>query len=159
MLSLENKIKINKSIVFVFLLLMLLSTGVNEAFAQQPISGTQFDTHPMHWARFWARGLFDRNLIYCPIWNIGNVTDVGLSPSHGMRWPGSQGNTFVGKANFYIASLVTDMSAYKGKVVPEKWDGEQLPIVTDSYFYHVTDWTPPQLSSDDSHQQVWAPIP
>lgn len=146
--------------IWVFLLFtILLLTAVDVAIAQQPLSGVQFDTHPMHWARFWARGLFDRNLLYCPIWNIGNVTDAALDPGHGMRWPGSQGNTFVGKANFYIASQVTDMSAYEGKVIPERWDGKQLPIVSDSYFYHVSVWTPPQLSSDDSHQQVWAPIP
>jgi len=159
MLSLKNKINMGKGVVIVFLLFMLLSSVVNDVEAQQPLAGTQFDTHPMHWARFWARGLFDRNLIYCPVWNVGNVTDAALTPGHGMRWPGSQGNTFVGKANFYIANLVTDMSAYEGKVVPDQWDGAQLPIVTNSYFYHVSVWTPPRLSSDDSHQQVWAPIP
>ena len=155
MVSLTNK-KINR--LFLFTLALWFVTA-NVALAQQPLAGVQFDTHPMHWARFWARGLFDRNLIYCPIWNVGNVTDASLSPSEGMRWPGSQGNTYVGKANFYIGSLVTDMTALKGKVVPDRWDGKQLPIVTDSYFYHVSVWTPPQLSSDNSHQQVWAPIP
>jgi len=54
---------------------------------------------------------------------------------------------------------VTDMSAYRDKVIPERWDGKQLPIVTDSYFYHVSVWTPPQLSKDATHQQVWAPVP
>ena len=159
MLVLSDKNKRSKAIILIVLCLILFSAILNRVIAQDPLAGTQFDTHPMHWARFWARGLFDRNLIYCPIWNIGNLTDAALSPGHGVRWPGSQGNTFVGKANFYIASLVTDMSAYEGKVVPETWDGEQLPIVTDSYFYHVSVWTPPQLSSDDSHQQVWAPVP
>ncbi|MBN1352027.1 hypothetical protein JXJ21_21675 [candidate division KSB1 bacterium] len=158
MLSLDYKIKKSNGILIIILISLLLMV-VNNALAQQPVSGVQFDTHPMHWARYWARGLFDRNLIYCPIWNIGNLTDAALSPGQGMAWPGSQGNTFVGKANFYIASLVTDMSEFEGKVIPETWDGYQLPIVTDSYFYHVSVWTPPQLSVDATHQQVWAPIP
>lgn len=146
-----------KSIIFLVLLAMLLFGITSSSIAQ--LAGAQFDQHAMHWARFWARGLFDRNLIYCPTWNIGNVTDAGLSPNEGMAWPGNQGNSFVGKANFYIASLVTDMSEFEGKVVPETWDGEQLPIVSDSYFYHVSEHNVPQLSSDKTHQQIWAPIP
>ena len=149
---------INRSgLIRVLLAIAMLASGLSSAYAQ--LAGVQFDTHPMHWARYWARGLFDRNLIYCPIWNIGNLTDAGLSPGQGMRWPGNQGLTTVGKAVFYIGSLVTDMSQYEGKVIPDQWDGEQLPIVSDSYFYHVSQHNVPQLSFDKSHQQIWAPVP
>ena len=85
-----RKSKIVK-LVFWLVLLIVLVSGSEISFAQ--LAGTQFDTHPMHWARFWARGLFDRNLIYCPIWNLGNLADSGLSPSTPMKWCGSTTRT------------------------------------------------------------------
>ncbi len=136
----------------------LIILSASSLFAQA--AGSQFDLHPMHWARFWARGLFDRNLIYCPVWNIGNVTDSGVDPGDDMQWPGSEGLSFVDAAVFYIGALVYDMSAYEGQQVPETWDGSDIYIVSDAYNTHVSQAVPwAQLSKDKTHQQKWAPIP
>ena len=156
LLSKSLKIK-TKNVTRILLILVFILMSGKTSFAQ--LAGAQFDTHPMHWARFWARGLFDRNLIYCPIWNVGNLTDSGLSPSQGLIWPGSQGLGYGSNFIFYIGTLVTDMSAYEGKVIPETWDGGDVPILSDTYLPHVSTTTVASLSSDKTHQQVWAPIP
>ena len=93
-------IKISSVLVRIVILASILS-GTSMLYAQ--VAGAQFDTHPMHWARFWARGLFDRNLLYCPIWNIGNLTDSGLSPYIRLRWPGHNGLTYGKRFHFYLA--------------------------------------------------------
>ena len=125
----------------------------------QGLDDTQYDTHPMHWARFWARGIFDRNLIYSPVWNIGNITDSHVEPNQTMRWPGSEGLSYGNYFNFYVGTLVTDMSQFEGQVIPEQWDGEQFPILSDAFLPHVSQHSVAQLSSDRTHQQIWSPIP
>ena len=141
-----------------FLLLIFSLVTLSFADEDQP-GGTQFDSHPMHWGRFWARGLFDRNLIWCPIWNIGNLSDSNVSPNQQMMWPGSNGRGYVGYANFYTVAVLTDMSAWEGKVVPETWDGEILAVVNNSYLPHVSETGMAHLSKDRTHQQMWQPIP
>ena len=122
------------------ILIFLLSFLFNYSIADESrVGSSAYDTHPMHWGRFWARGLFDRNLIWCPVWNIGNVSDSRVQPDQKMRWPGSNGRDYVGYANFYTATLVTDMSAWEGKVVPETWDGDILAVVNNSYLPHVSE--------------------
>ncbi len=144
---------------FISFLILILSL-VNFAYADedQP-GGTQFDTHPMHWGRFWARGLFNRNLVWCPTWNIGNLSDSNVSPNQQLRWPGSNGRNYVGYAIFYAAALVNDMAAYEGKVVPDEWEGEEIAIVNNSYLPHVSETGMAHLSKDRTHQQMWQPIP
>jgi len=137
-----------KKYLSIFFMILFFITN-NNSFAQ--IAGATNDSHPMHWARYWARGVFDRNLIHTNIWNIGNIND--------MAWPGSQGLDYLSGANFLIAAYVTDMSAYEGKVVPEKWDGEQFGIISDAYLPHVSNSTVAQLSKDRTHQQIWQPVP
>jgi hypothetical protein len=113
-----------------------------------------FDLHQMHWARYRARAILDRNLVWCPVWNIGLVSDSMVQPRNLMRWPGSQGLEYLWEGVFFIGAKVTNMSAYEGKVVPETWDGRPISIIssafrTDSY----------QKSSDGTHQHIWQPIP
>lgn len=144
--------------LMLFILMVSISLSFNETSKAQ-VAGAQFDSHPMHWARYWARGVFDRNLVYCPIWNIGNMTDAGNTPSEQLRWPGSEGLSYTGAAHFFIGSYVTDMRAYSGKQVPEERDGTQFGIVTNAYLPHVSTSTVAQLSSDRTHQQIWQPFP
>lgn len=141
----------------IFLTILTFVSSSSVIYAQ--VSGSTSDSHPMHWARYWARGLFDRNLIYTSAWNVGNITDAGMQGGVGMRWPGSEGLNYVSAANFLVAAYVTDMSALEGKVVPETWDGEQFGILSDAYLPHVSNATVAQLSSDRTHQQIWQPIP
>ncbi|MFZ1289405.1 MAG: hypothetical protein WAR79_04915 [Melioribacteraceae bacterium] len=141
----------------IFLTTLLLVCSENKYYAQ--VAGSTNDSHPMHWARYWARGLFDRNLIYTSVWNVGNITDAGMSGGVGMRWPGSEGLNYVSGANFLVAAYVTDMAALDGKVVPETWDGAQFGILSNAYLPHVSNATVAQLSSDRTHQQIWQPIP
>ena len=103
--------------------------------------------------------IFNRNLIYSPVWNIGNITDSNVEPNESMKWPGSEGLTYGVYFNFYIGTLVTDMSQFEGQVVPEQWDGEQFPILSDAYLPHISQHSVAQLSSDRTHQQIWAPVP
>ena len=142
---------------YVFHLVIILS--VSGSLFSQGLDDTQYDTHPMHWARFWARGIFDRNLIYTPVWNIGNITDSHVEPNQTMRWPGSEGLSYGNYFNFYVGTLVTDMSQFEGQVIPEQWDGEQFPILSDAFLPHVSQHSVAQLSSDRTHQQIWSPIP
>ncbi|MBN1482407.1 hypothetical protein EH223_10240 [candidate division KSB1 bacterium] len=142
--------------VTLILLLFSLATGSLNA---QALSGNVLDTHPMHWARYYARNIFDRNLVYCPIWNIGLVTDSNLSPGQGLEWPGSEGLRYGSYFVFYIGTKVTDMSQFEGKVVPEQWDGTEIKIVSDAYMPHTSVHSVAQTSTDKTHQQVWAPIP
>ncbi len=144
-----------KRVLFIILLFSLTATTVQA----QALSGNVLDQHPMHWARYYARNLFDRNLIYCPMWNIGLVTDSNLSPSWPLRWPGSEGLSYGSYFVFYIGAKVTDMMPYEGKVVPETWDGTDVKIVSDAYMPHTSVHSVAQTSTDKTHQQVWAPIP
>lgn len=146
----------NLSVIIFFITLILLLTE-SKFYAQ--VSGSTSDSHPMHWARYWARGLYDRNLIYTSVWNVGNITDAGMLGGVGMRWPGSEGLNYLSSANFLVAAYVTDMAAYDGKVIPETWDGEQFGILSNAYLPHVSNATVAQLSSDRTHQQIWQPIP
>ena len=155
-LSIKNIILKNTILTSVIIILLLLCSWQN---TEAQVSGAQFDSHPMHWARFWARGLFDRNLIWCPVWNFGNLTDSGVEPSKSMRWPGSEGLNYVGKANFYIGALITDMAEYRGQVVPNERDGQTFPIVSVSYLPHTAVGIVAKLSSDKTHQQIWQPMP
>ncbi|MBT3180244.1 MAG: hypothetical protein HN674_02500 [Candidatus Marinimicrobia bacterium] len=152
----KNIVKLKKRINFKFILCLIL---INQSILPQGLDDTQYDTHPMHWARFWARGVFNRNLIYSPVWNIGNITDSNISPGVPMKWPGSEGLSYGSYFNFYIGTLVTDMSQFEGQVVPEQWDGEQFPILSDAYLPHISQHSVAQLSSDRTHQQIWSPIP
>ncbi|NOX66386.1 MAG: hypothetical protein GXO85_11515, partial [Chlorobi bacterium] len=146
------------NIISFLIIAILVSFSVPRNIHAQ-VAGAQFDTQPMHWARYWARAVFDRNLVYTPIWNIGNLTDSGVTPSRPLRWPGSEGLSYAGRAHFFIGAYVTDMTAYKGKQVPDERDGKQFGIVSDAYLPHVSTSTVAQLSSDRSHQQIWQPFP
>ncbi len=134
-------------------MIFLLLFSVETSYGQLP--GSEFDSHPMHWARFWARAKFNRNLIDIPIWNIGNLGDARLQPGDQLHWPGDQGLAYGGQFNFFVGAQVTDMTDYVGKVIPENWDGRQMPIVSDAFMYSDNS----QLSKDRTHQQMWAPIP
>ena len=136
---------------YLWIILGVILTTISTNVLKAQVAGATNDSHPMHWARYWARGVFDRNLIYTTIWNIGNI--------NGMKWPGSEGLNYLSKGHFLIAAYVTDMSAYKGKVVPENWDGKQFGIISDAYLPHVSNATVAQLSRDRTHQQIWQPIP
>jgi hypothetical protein len=140
----------------IILLLFLLSAGQLHA---QALSGNVLDNHPMHWARYYARNLFDRNLVYTPLWNVGLVTDSNLSPGWALEWPGSQGLTYGSYFVFYVGAKVTNMEDFRGQVVPETWDGTDVKIVSDSYMPHTSVHSVAQTSTDKTHQQVWAPIP
>ncbi|MCB9218257.1 MAG: hypothetical protein H6610_02210 [Ignavibacteriales bacterium] len=143
-----------KLLLFAFI---TISFFTNNTSAQ--VAGSSNDSHPMHWARYWARGLFDRNLIYTTVWNVGNITDGGMTGGVGMRWPGSEGLNYLGGANFLIAAYVTDMAGYEGKVLPDEWEGTQFGIVSNAYLPHVSNATVAQLSSDRTHQQILQPMP
>ncbi len=161
----DKKIILKRIILILIIFSSIVST--NNLFAQADVvGGAQFDTHPMHWARFWARGLFDRNLVWCPVWNIGNVTDSHVEPSRSLTWPGSQGLTYVGYANFYIGAKVIDMTEYQNKMVPYDEmpplvsNGEhEISVVSNAYLPHISVGTPAQISRNNDHQQIWAPIP
>lgn len=142
----------------VLILLFLLCIAAQPLYAQA-LSGNVLDNHPMHWARYYARNILDRNLVYCPVWNIGLVTDSNLSPGQGLEWPGSEGLGYGSYFVFYIGTKVTDMSEYRGKVIPENWDGAEIKIVSDSYMPHTSQHSVAQTSTDRTHQQVWAPMP
>jgi len=137
-------------------LLLILTVSI---FAQEGQRIDRYDLSPMHWVRFRARGVFDRNLVYCPVWNIGNFADSDLSPGERLRWPGSEGLNYGEYFCFYVGALVKDMSAYRGKVIPDNWQGKEFPIVTDSYFRIYGPSVNAQLSSDRTHQAVWSPRP
>ena len=138
----------------IFLLLFIIKTGFSQ------VTGASFDSHPMHWARFWARAKLDRNLVTIPLWNIGNLADSRLSPSQGLSWPGSQGLGYGGQFNFFIGSLVSDMSKHEHESLPNDWNNvaneKEIPILTDAYKYASQ---PTQVSGDKTHQQIWAPMP
>ncbi len=155
--SLKKNIK--KYFNMFLLLIVIIVSSPNISLAQ--VTGSSTDAHPMHWARYWARGLFDRNLINVPIWNIGNITDagIGVSDGKGMKWPGSQGLGYLGGANFLVAAYVTDMAGFEDKVIPDTWDGQQFGIISNAYLPHVSTTTVAQLSSDKTHQQIWQPMP
>ncbi|VAX19776.1 hypothetical protein MNBD_IGNAVI01-2084 [hydrothermal vent metagenome] len=158
MFNVKNVYKKVCKIISFLIIAVLVSFSVPRN-TQAQVSGAQFDTQPMHWARYWARAVFDRNLVYTPLWNIGNITDAGVTPHRPLRWPGSEGLSYAGSANFFIGAYVTDMSAYKGKQVPDDRDGKQFGIVSNAYLPHVSTSTVAQLSSDRSHQQIWQPFP
>ncbi len=148
----------------ILLLLVILTTYSTETFAQ--VSGAQFDTHPMHWARYWARGLFDRNLVWAPMWNIGNVADSGVDPGQPVYWPGSsaEGLSYVGNINFFVAGKIHDMTAWKGKPVPDDATrtaagAKEGYIISDSFLPHIAVGAVAQLSYDRTHQQIWQPMP
>lgn len=141
------------------LLLLLFLLVAAESIQAQALSGNVLDNHPMHWSRYYARGVLDRNLVYCPVWNIGLVTDSNLSPGHGLKWPGTKGLGYGSYFVFYIGTKVTDMEQFRGKVVPETWDGDEVLIVSDAYMPHTSVHSYAQTSKDRTHQQVWAPMP
>ncbi len=150
-----------KKRIILYGMAFLLLFNIKTAFSgdQRPGEGG-FDTHPMHWARFWARAVLDRNLIYLPLWNIGNLADSRLSPSHQMKWPGSQGLSYGGQFNFFIGSEVFDMRGHMDEQLPDNWNAvatsKPLYIVTDAFKYGAQ---PTQVSKDKTHQQIWAPMP
>ncbi|MCP5061240.1 MAG: hypothetical protein GY936_02095 [Ignavibacteriae bacterium] len=150
--------KYGKKIVSVILIsffnCLIINSDVN-AQAQ----GFQFDTHEMHWEKYWARALFDRNLVNIPIWNIATLGDHTRAPGKQLTWPGSNGLSYGGNFDFFMAALVTDMTAYKGKVLPEKWDGEQIPIMSISYLPNIgrNQWA--YISQNKTHYQIWQPVP
>jgi len=151
-------------IKIIFLIFLAFMIFPQETPAQ--VSGAQFDSHPMHWARYWARGLFDRNLIWAPVWNIGNIADSGVDPGRPIYWPGSsnEGLSYVGNVNFFVAGKIHDMSEYKGKVVPDDStraaEGAQEGyIISDSFLPHIAVGAVAQLSVDRTHQQIWQPMP
>ncbi len=147
--SLEKNIKKHLTLAVLFIAVFVSSSNIT--FGQ--VAGATSDSHPMHWARYWARGLFDRNLVNTEVWNIGNI--------HGLKWPGSQGLNYLDKAHFLVAAYVTDMAGYQGKVVPHEneRDGDQFGILSNAYLPHVSNATVAQLSSDRTHQQIWQPVP
>ncbi len=145
--------KINK-IIFLGIILLLLFSH-NSIYAQIGAQGADFDVHPMHWGRFWARAEFNKNLVRIPMWNMGNLGDARLDPGRGMEWPGTQGLGYGNQFNFFIGALITDMTALEGEVVPDTWDGKQIPIVSDNFMWARLS----QVSSDRTHQQMWQPIP
>ena len=142
-------------------LIALLFIIAGQIFAQQGQLIDRYNLSPMHWVRFRARGVFDRSLIYSPVWNIGNFADSDLSPGEKLRWPGSEGLNYGDYFCFYIGALVQDMSMYKGKKVPpqSEWTGKEFPIVSDSYFRIYGPSSNAQMSSDRTHQCVWSPRP
>lgn len=145
--SLEKNIK--KLLTFAVVVIVLLISSSSFTFGQ--VEGTNSDSHPMHWAKYWARAKLDRNLVNTEARNQGKFS--------GLRWPGSEGLNYLGSAHFLVAAYVTDMGAYQGKVVPETWDGTQFGIVSNAYLPHVSDHSVAQISSDGSHQQIWQPVP
>lgn len=145
-----------KNNILIFLIIWLFSQML---YAQEAQRDERYDLHPMHWTRFRARGLFDRNLIYCPVWNIGNFADSDLSPNHRLKWPGSEGLDYGEYFCFYIGALVKDMTAYRDKVIPDNWEGKDVPIVTDSYFEIYGPSVNSQLSKDRTHQCMWQARP
>ena len=138
-------------------LVVLTLTGA--AYAQKNQRITRYDLHPMHWVRFRARNIFNRNLVYTPVWNIGNFGDAGLDPGWSLHWPGSQGNSYGSYFVFFVGGIVKDMSAYRGKVIPDNWEGKEFPIVSDSFFDIYGPNTNSQLSPDRTHQCMWEPMP
>ncbi len=120
-----------------------------------------YDTHPMHWGRFWARAIIDRNLIWSPIWNCGKISDCGLSPEESMNWPGSNGRPYLYNGVFYVCAVVNDMSAYENIVIPDEWYGEEFAILNSSSFWtHYKNSNRKQyISIDKTHQQTWQPVP
>ena len=82
MLSIKKIMKNTKIIISTLVIVItIFATFQSNILAQ--VAGNQFDSHPMHWARYWARAVFDRNLIYAEGWNLGTI--------EGTRWPGSEG--------------------------------------------------------------------
>jgi len=130
-----------------FIFIILLSNVI-----AQP-QGSKYDTHPMHWDRFIARAIHNKNLIWCPLWNIAKVTDSGLSPGAEMKWPGQNGLMYLNYCTFFVAILVEDMSEYNKAIVPEIRDTKQVPIISYSYTINYP------ISNDKSHRQCWMPIP
>lgn len=153
----KTNIKFKKLFPFIFLTFLFIGSAV----AQEVQRIDRYDLSPMHWVRFRARGVFDRSLVYSPVWNIGNTADSDLSPGHRLRWPGSEGLNYGEYFCFYVGALVQDMTMFQGKVVPpkEEWTGAQFPIVTDSYFRGEGPPENSQLSTDRTHQQMWQAKP
>lgn len=152
MLSIKKIMKNTKIIISTLVIaITIFASFQSNTFAQ--VAGVQFDSHPMHWARYWARAVFDRNLIYAEGWNLGTID--------GTEWPGSEGLNYLGEAIFFVGSYVTDMQGYQGTVIPDEneRDGAQFGIVSNAYLPHVSNATVAQLSSDRSHQQIWQPFP
>ena len=148
MLSIKKFMKNTKIIISTLAIaITFFATFQSNILAQ--VAGNQFDSHPMHWARYWDRATFDRNLIYAEGWNLGTI--------EGTRWPGSEGLSYLNEAIFFVASYVTDMQGYQGTVIPDERDGSQFGIVSNAYLPHVSQATVAQLSSDRSHQQIWQP--
>ncbi len=152
MLSVKKIYK--KANTFFSILLIAMSISVSfQSTVNAQVAGAQFDSHPMHWARYWARAVFDRNLIYSTIWNLGTI--------EGVKWPGTEGLSYADKAHFFVGAYVSDMTAYSSKVIPDNWeDGtSKISIISNAYLPHVANSTVAQLSSDRTHQQIWQPFP
>jgi len=152
-----------KSKTLLVLLFVFLLSGFSELYSQEIIEGKEYDYHQMHWGRFWARAVMDRNLIWCPIWNIGNVTDSRVEPRKPMRWPGSASEiSYVNYGNFFIGAKVPNMKGFEGKVITDDMYNtieDQITLVSNAYLPHISVHTPAQVSSDRTHQQIWAPVP
>ncbi len=147
--------------IFALAFAFLMPMSARQLQAQMGQRITRYDLSPMHWVRFRARGVFNRNLVYSPVWNIGNFADSDLDPGEKLRWPGSEGLAYGSYFCFYVGGLVHDMSMYRGKVVPpqSEWHGKQFPIVSDSYFRIYGPSSNAQLSSDRTHQCMWEARP
>ena len=99
-----------KNIIY-YLILIFFITSI--CHANEPFTTYQEDTHPMHWARFQARGLYCGNYIWGHVWNRGHLSDYNF-----LKWPGSQGYNYLAGASFYVAVRVIDLSSYKNIQVP-----------------------------------------
>jgi len=142
------QVSFTKILLFVHLILIL---SITQLFSQP--QNTRFDTHPMHWDRFIARAILDKNLIWCPIWNIAKIPDSGLPPHKSLLWPGSNGREYMYYGSFFTATLVEDMSPYPNSIMPEKRNTKQIPIISTSYSIDRP------ISKNNTHRQSWMPVP
>jgi hypothetical protein len=119
------------------------------------------DNHPMHWSAFLAKVNLNRNHLWSPVWNIGNLSDNSYT-SKNIRWPGEQGSSYWGGISFYVGAKVIDLTSFKGKQVPyssippDTSNSEvEFLILSESYlpFGHS------RLSLDRTHQQIWQSVP
>lgn len=156
-----NKIIIKSKLIKIIVLGILLSSIFQERTFSQAGAGTSFDPHPMHWGRYWARGLFDRSLIYVPVWNIGNIGDQALKDGNkvNLQWPGSEGLSYGSTFGFFVGSKLPNMYGMEGKVVPEDWpngyDTDSVIILsTGNVRKEIT-----YISRDKTHRAVFSPRP
>ena len=148
--------------IFEFLMVLFITEF---CYAADNVIILNNDNHPMHWQRFWAGRLLEKNQLTASVVNFGSIISPA-KPGGWPGWPGSPGYTGMGSVNFYVCARVIDLSSFINKPVPYTSippafsNGEQeFPILSHGYISMLSPGAMAPISSDRTHMQIWEPIP